>query len=185
MYKRDETFNSNEIANGVLACLVAVTGCCPFIDPPWALLIGGDCIVYVCHYITVLLFLFVVLTILFYHLGCYIVYLLKLYDGARVFPVHGVWLVFSSARIIMKIFLFSGFWGVMCVGIFSQSCLIREVYETLCFCEDLTLPDRVSISSLGSHYPLCVFIAAEDSRLPFLVPVSWRTIYCCLVSCAV
>lgn len=41
MYKRDETFNSNEIANGVLACLVAVTGCCPFIDPPWAILIGG------------------------------------------------------------------------------------------------------------------------------------------------
>lgn len=43
MYKRDETFNSNEIANGVLACLVAVTGCCPFIDPPWAILIGGIC----------------------------------------------------------------------------------------------------------------------------------------------
>ena len=41
MYKRDETFNTNEIANGVLACLVAVTGCCPFIDPPWAILIGG------------------------------------------------------------------------------------------------------------------------------------------------
>ena len=41
IYKRDETFNANEIANGVLACLVAVTGCCPFIDPPWALVIGG------------------------------------------------------------------------------------------------------------------------------------------------
>ena len=41
MFKRDETFNTNEIANGVLACLVAVTGCCPFIDPPWAILIGG------------------------------------------------------------------------------------------------------------------------------------------------
>ena len=41
IYKRDETFNANEIANGVLGCLVAITGCCPFIDPPWALLIGG------------------------------------------------------------------------------------------------------------------------------------------------
>ena len=27
----------------MLACLVAVTGCCPFIDPLWALLIGGMC----------------------------------------------------------------------------------------------------------------------------------------------
>ena len=43
IYKRDEAFNTNEIANGVLACLVAVTGCCPFIDPLWALLIGGTC----------------------------------------------------------------------------------------------------------------------------------------------
>ena len=34
-----------------------------------------------------------VLTILFYHCGCYIVYILDLHDGARVFPVHGVWLV--------------------------------------------------------------------------------------------
>ena len=41
IYKRDEAFNTNEIANSVLACLVAVTGCCPFIDPLWAILIGG------------------------------------------------------------------------------------------------------------------------------------------------
>ena len=41
IYKRDETFNTNEIANVVLGGLVAVTGCCPFIDPRWALLIGG------------------------------------------------------------------------------------------------------------------------------------------------
>ncbi|XP_065911000.1 ammonium transporter 2-like isoform X2 [Dysidea avara] len=132
MYKRDETFNSNEIANGVLACLVAVTGCCPFIDPPWALLIG-------------------VLTILFYHLGCYIVYLLKLYDGARVFPVHGV----------------CGFWGVMCVGIFSQNCLIREVYETLCFCEELSLPSRLKEQGFRFLYQLAggLFIAVWSAVL--------------------
>ncbi len=41
IYKRDETFNSNEIANAVLGALVSVTGCCTFIDPPWAILIGG------------------------------------------------------------------------------------------------------------------------------------------------
>ena len=42
IYKRDETFNANEIANAVLASLVAVTGCCPFINPPFAILIGGE-----------------------------------------------------------------------------------------------------------------------------------------------
>ncbi len=41
MYKRDETFNSNEIANVILSALVAVTGCCPFIEPYYALIIGG------------------------------------------------------------------------------------------------------------------------------------------------
>ena len=40
MYKRHENFNTNEIANAVLASLVAITGCCPFIEPAWALLIG-------------------------------------------------------------------------------------------------------------------------------------------------
>ena len=42
IYKRDETFNTNEIANVVLGALVAVTGCCPFIDPRYAILIGGQ-----------------------------------------------------------------------------------------------------------------------------------------------
>lgn len=41
MYKRDTNFNTNEIANVVLGTLVAVTGCCPFIEPLFALLIGG------------------------------------------------------------------------------------------------------------------------------------------------
>ena len=91
MFKRDETFNTNEIANGVLACLVAVTGCCPFIDPPWAILIGGIRLPIIC--LVLYMFLHLVLTIFFYHLGCFIVYLMKLWDGARVFPVHGVWSV--------------------------------------------------------------------------------------------
>ena len=33
---------------------------------------------------------FAALTVLFYHGGCFIEYLLKLHDGARVFPVHAV-----------------------------------------------------------------------------------------------
>ena len=40
MYNRHEHFNTNEIANAVLANLVAVTGCCPFIEPSWSILIG-------------------------------------------------------------------------------------------------------------------------------------------------
>ena len=40
MYNRHEHYNTNEIANAVLANLVAVTGCCPFVNPPFAILIG-------------------------------------------------------------------------------------------------------------------------------------------------
>ena len=40
IYNRHEQYNTNEIANAVLANLVAVTGCCPFIEPSWAILIG-------------------------------------------------------------------------------------------------------------------------------------------------
>ena len=43
IYNRHEHYNTNEIANAVLANLVAVTGCCPFIEPPFALLIGRKC----------------------------------------------------------------------------------------------------------------------------------------------
>ena len=46
LYKRDENYNTNEIANAVLACLVAVTGCCPFIAAHYAILIGGETHVY-------------------------------------------------------------------------------------------------------------------------------------------
>lgn len=45
-------------------------------------------------------FLNTVLTIFFYHFGCYIVFKLKLWDGARVFPVHGVWLVTMAMNML-------------------------------------------------------------------------------------
>lgn len=32
-----------------------------------------------------------VITIIIYHLGCFIEYIFRLHDGARVFPVHGMW----------------------------------------------------------------------------------------------
>ena len=39
--RNDEHFTTNEIANAIMGALVAVTGCCPFIDPEWAIFIGG------------------------------------------------------------------------------------------------------------------------------------------------
>ena len=45
MYNRHEHYNTNEIANAVLANLVAVTGCCPFVEPPVAILIGRENII--------------------------------------------------------------------------------------------------------------------------------------------
>ena len=84
-----------------------------------------------------------VFTIFFYHCGCGIVYKLKLHDGARVFPVHAVWLVIIICDFIVTVLLCSGLWGVLCVGLFSRNCLIEEVYETPCYCSELDLPKTV------------------------------------------
>jgi len=35
--------------------------------------------------------LVLVLTVGIYHLGVFIEFMLGIYDGARVFPVHGIW----------------------------------------------------------------------------------------------
>ena len=103
LYKRDENYNTNEIANAILASLVAVTGCCVFMEPPFAVLIGGwrekgereeimkneRNLMLQSYAISNLIFL--VLTTFIYHIGCFIEYAMRLHDGARVFPVHGMW----------------------------------------------------------------------------------------------
>ena len=38
----------------------------------------------------------------------------------------------------------SGFWGLVCVGIFTRACFIRELYEDVCFCVSSNLPLTVS-----------------------------------------
>ncbi|XP_062514921.1 putative ammonium transporter sll1017 isoform X2 [Corticium candelabrum] len=68
---RGSSTNANEIANGVLGALVAITSGCPFVYPEWAFGIGG-------------------IAVLVYHFGCWIEYKLDLEDTARVFPVHGM-----------------------------------------------------------------------------------------------
>lgn len=41
MANRHTHYNTNELANSVVASLVAVSGCCAFVEPPWAILIGS------------------------------------------------------------------------------------------------------------------------------------------------
>ena len=40
-YKKDNDLHTKEVANVVLGALVAVTGCAPFIEPYYAVIIGG------------------------------------------------------------------------------------------------------------------------------------------------
>ncbi|XP_065829790.1 putative ammonium transporter sll1017 [Oscarella lobularis] len=68
---RSRSTNVNEIANGILGALVAITSGCPFVTPQWAIGIG-------------------IIAVLFYHFGCWIEYRFNLDDTARVFPVHGM-----------------------------------------------------------------------------------------------
>jgi Amt family ammonium transporter len=143
IYNRHEHYNTNEIANAVLANLVAVTGCCPFVDPPFAILIGP-------------------LTVLFYHGGCFIEYLLKLHDGARVFPVHAV----------------SGFWGLLCVGIFSRRCLILEVYSELCYCASNNLPSTIDSHGVRFGFQLLggIFIVLwATAMITIVFAIVWYT----------
>ena len=75
----------------------------------------------------------------------------------------------------------------MCVGIFSQSCLISEVYETLCFCEELSLPSRVSVSSLVVIITV-FFLQLETQGFRFLYQLAgglfiavWSAMLCSVV----
>ena len=75
--------------------------------------------------------------------------------------------------------LCSGFWGVMCVGIFGRSCLIREVYETVCYCDSLQLPDTVNNDVL---LMICVTgpLTVGNANISLPVSIIWRIVYCTL-----
>ena len=45
----------------------------------------------------------------------------------------------------------SGFWGLLCVGIFSRKCLIQELYEDLCYCVTSDLPSSVCVTVMHVH----------------------------------
>ena len=76
-----QAINCNEIANGILTALVAITSNCPFIDNISAFFIG-------------------VIAVFLYHFGVYVEYKLNLFDTGRVVPVHafgGIWSLISTA----------------------------------------------------------------------------------------
>ena len=73
--------NCNEIANGILTALVAITSNCPFVDNISSFFIG-------------------VIAVFLYHFGVYVEYKLKLIDTGRVIPVHalgGIWSLIATA----------------------------------------------------------------------------------------
>lgn len=127
------------------------------------------------------------LTVLFYHGGCYIEYLLKLHDGARVFPVHAVRCVQHYIH-IMELLLplyhcmhfCSGFWGVICVGIFSRTCLILEVYESLCYCVDNTLPSNVRTHVMHSIHGIGLFLFSKDTLCVMHTSCPWYVCHFCV-----
>ena len=75
----------NEIANGILTSLVAITSNCPYVDSVSAFFIG-------------------VIAVLLYHVGVYLEYLTNIFDTGRVVPVHavgGMWSLLAGAVFIV------------------------------------------------------------------------------------
>jgi Amt family ammonium transporter len=106
---RSSSLNANEIANGVLSCLVAITAPCPFVTYYQSCIIG-------------------LLAVVFYHLGTFAEYKLKIPDTARVVPVHAV----------------SGLLSVLVASLAAlteeNKCYLHATYEGNVFCQ-LILPD--------------------------------------------
>ena len=88
MRSSTESVNANEIANGVLSSLVAITAGCPFVSYWGACIIGGEIVSsptdsqHCCS---------IVVAVVLYHFGCWVEYRLGIVDTARVVPVHGIW----------------------------------------------------------------------------------------------
>ena len=44
---------------------------------------------------------------------------------------------------------FSGFWGLLCVGFFYKKCLVVEIYQNPCFCNEFLTGELVQV--VGEH----------------------------------
>ena len=70
----------------------------------------------------------------------------------------------------------------MCVGIFSRSCLIKETYETVCYCDSLNLPDEVRLHCMLQVVALlAVSSTVGNTGTSFPLSVSWRIVHCIVV----
>ena len=79
--------NCNEIANGILTSLVAITSNCPYVDNVSAFFIGA-------------------IAVFLYHIGVYTEYKLNIFDTARIIPVHlfgGMWSLISTGLFIASV----------------------------------------------------------------------------------
>lgn len=41
----------------------------------------------------------------------------------------------------------SGFWGLLCVGLFYEPCLVVEIYDGTCFCEEFLTGELQTVVS--------------------------------------
>ena len=75
------------------------------------------------------------------------------------------------------------------MGTFSRSCLVKETYETVCYCESLNLPDEVKLHYVLQMVVLLAVIPTAGNTGPsFSVSVSRRVVQCsviCSVFCSV
>ena len=87
MRSQSESMNANEIANGVLSALVAITAGCPFVEYWAACLIGGIYKIFTIYNMSLL----IAIAIIIYHISCWVEYKFNIEDTAHVVPVHGAW----------------------------------------------------------------------------------------------
>lgn len=82
---KGKAINCNEIANGILTALVAITSNCPYVDNISAFFIG-------------------IIAVFLYHIGVYLEYAAGIWDTGRVIPVHavgGMWSLLASALFVL------------------------------------------------------------------------------------
>ena len=81
--------------------------------------------------------------------------------------------------------IYSGFWGIICVGLFSKTCLLKELYEDLCYCITSDLPSAVCtllLSHMDISYDHTSIFPGARSWCTYWVSVTWRHFHYSLVS---
>ena len=83
------------------------------------------------------------------------------YDSPGTLDLEELKVIITITIIILLCVVCSGFWGLLCVGIFSRTCLILEVYEELCYCVTNDLPSvvcrRAAVTDMIDYYVVQVY----------------------------